>query len=201
MGYLDSAGLAHFTAWVKARLSGKQDALTPDGSISLQGGDIAVSLPTKAVSKAEYDALTEEQKQADALYLVEEPAWEAVPLSIQEYDTEDGWHVRKWSNGYVEMILNKTYRVAASRWTWASSNTPAISTVSRLFEASAYPVKLTEIFSETPTCFANDWTIWVTMETNTKRLEQTQTARPAAIGKPSIELEIVYTTTVKGRWK
>lgn len=27
MGYLDSAGLAHFTAWVKARLSGKQDKL------------------------------------------------------------------------------------------------------------------------------------------------------------------------------
>lgn len=27
MGYLDSAGLSHFTAWVKARLSGKQDKL------------------------------------------------------------------------------------------------------------------------------------------------------------------------------
>lgn len=74
MGYLDSAGLSHFTAWVKARLSGKQDALTPDGSIKLQGGDIAVSLPTKAVSKAEYEALTDAEKQAEVLYAVTDDA-------------------------------------------------------------------------------------------------------------------------------
>lgn len=116
MGYLDSAGLSHFTAWVKARLSGKQDALTPDGSITLQGGDIAVSLPTKAVSKAEYDAMTEEQKQAEAVYVVDEPAWEAVPLSIQEYDTDDGWHVRKWSNGYAEMWQTKTITIPYGSW-------------------------------------------------------------------------------------
>lgn len=29
-------------------------------------------------------------------------------LGIQEYDTEDGWHVRKWSDGYVEMIYKGT---------------------------------------------------------------------------------------------
>lgn len=116
MGYLDSAGLSHFTAWVKARLSGKQDALTPDRSIKLQGGDIAVSLPTKAVSKAEYEAMTEEQKQAEAVYVVDEPAWEAVPLSIQEYDTEDGWHVRKWSNGYADMRQTKTITVPYGSW-------------------------------------------------------------------------------------
>lgn len=116
MGYLDSAGLSHFTAWVKARLSGKQDALMPDGSITLQGGDIAVALPTKAVSKAEYDAMTEEQKQAEAVYVVDEPAWEAVSLSIQEYDTEDGWHVRKWSNGYAEMWQTKTITIPYGSW-------------------------------------------------------------------------------------
>lgn len=26
---------------------------------------------------------------------------------IQAYDTEDGWHVRKWSDGYMEQTLNK----------------------------------------------------------------------------------------------
>jgi len=27
---------------------------------------------------------------------------------LDEYDTEDGWHVRKWADGYVEMILETT---------------------------------------------------------------------------------------------
>ena len=68
------------------------------------GAEISVTLPTKSLTKAEYDALTEAEKQAETVYLVEEPAWEPVPLSIQEYDTENGWHVRKWSDGYVEMV-------------------------------------------------------------------------------------------------
>lgn len=103
MGYLDTSGLSHFWGTVKAALLGKQDKLTPDGSITLQGGGIGVKTPVKPVTRAEYDAFTEEEKQADAVYLVDEPPWTPVPLSIQEYDTEDGWHVRKWSDGYVEM--------------------------------------------------------------------------------------------------
>lgn len=105
MGYLDNAGLAHLWGKVKSALAGKQDALTPDGSITLQGGGIGVALPTKSVTRAEYDAMTEAEKQAEAVYLVGEPAWEPVPLSVQEYDTEDGWHVRKWSDGYVSLEL------------------------------------------------------------------------------------------------
>lgn len=139
MGYLDSAGLSHFTAWVKARLSGKQDALTPDGSIKLQGGDIAVSLPTKAVSKAEYEAMTEEQKQAEAVYLVDEPPWTPAPLSIQEYDTEDGWHVRKWSDGYIEMDLRTSYSAEFSSSTGGFLRGDAGS--------FSYPVKLTSLYS------------------------------------------------------
>ena len=71
MGFLDSAGLAHFTAWAKERFAGKQDALTPDDSVRLQDGKIGVALPVKPVTRAEYDALTEEEKQADRVYLVE----------------------------------------------------------------------------------------------------------------------------------
>ena len=73
MGFLDNRGLARFTAWVQERLAGKQDKLTPDGSLTVQGGGIGLTLPTKAVTKAEYDALTEAEKQADVLYLVSGP--------------------------------------------------------------------------------------------------------------------------------
>ena len=57
MGYLDSAGLSHFWAKVKSALAGKQDALTPDGTIRLRDGAIGVALPAKAVSRAELQKL------------------------------------------------------------------------------------------------------------------------------------------------
>ena len=56
---------------LEAALSGKQDKLTPDESIKLQDGGIGVALPVKPVTRAEYEALTEEEKQADRVYLVE----------------------------------------------------------------------------------------------------------------------------------
>lgn len=86
-----------------------QDKLVPDETIAMQGGCIGVKTPVKPLTQAEYDALTEEEKQAGAVYLVDEPPWLPVPLSIQEYDTEDGWHVRKWSDGYAEQTLTGTF--------------------------------------------------------------------------------------------
>lgn len=135
MGYLDNAGLAHLWGKVMSALAGKQDALTPDESITLQDGGIGVALPTKSLSRAEYDAMTETEKQAEAVYLVEEPAWTPVPLSIQEYDTEDGWHVRKYSDGYVEMIVSKQYSVGPSRFDVASI---------------AYPISLVKLYGVYP---------------------------------------------------
>ena len=120
MGYLDSAGLSHFWAKVKSALAGKQDALTPDGTIRLRDGAIGVALPAKAVSRAEYDAMTEAERQAETVYLVDGPAWEAVPMTIQEYDTEDGWHVRKWSGGYVEMHHSSTIHPSFENFTLGS---------------------------------------------------------------------------------
>lgn len=94
MRFLNETGFAHFTTWVKNRLSGKQDVLTPDTSIKLQDGNIGVALPIKFVTKAEYNALSEEEKQAEAVYIVNEPLQMPEP-SVESYDTDDGWHVRK----------------------------------------------------------------------------------------------------------
>lgn len=35
---------------------------------------------------------------------------------LDEYDTEDGWHVRKWANGYVELLVDKSKNIG----TWGS---------------------------------------------------------------------------------
>lgn len=109
MAFLDNAGLAHFTTWVKGRLSGKQDALTPDASIKLQGGDIAVSLPTMTVTKAEYEALTEEQRQAEVLYAVTDDAGGSGGGSCEEaYSTEET-RIGTWIDGkplYRKVVEN-----------------------------------------------------------------------------------------------
>ena len=139
MGYLDKEGLSYFWRKVRTALSGKQEQLTPDESLVLDGGNISVKIPTRHLTRAEYNALTEEEKQADAVYLVDEPQWVPVPLSIQEYDTEDGWHVRQWSDGYIEMAL-RTQNINAFE-----SSTGGF--LRSRIGSFAYPVPLTAIYS------------------------------------------------------
>lgn len=39
-----------------------------------------------------------------------------VAPTIEEYETDDGWYVRKWSSGYIEMTLLRSTVIALSRW-------------------------------------------------------------------------------------
>ena len=197
MGYLDSTGLGHFTAWVKARLSGKQDALTPDGSVRLQGGNIGVALPTKAVTKAEYDALTEAEKQAETVYLVDEPAWEPVPLSIQEYDTEDGWHVRKWSNGYVEMSFTRLISsFSFTSWGGGVNSAPSV------FKSAQFPVPLVKKFSETAGFISGANTVgWVMPDLTTSINALTHSNSYSVIRPGDNPGPATICISVTGRWK
>ncbi len=118
--FLNGARTHELWTKIKAALSGKQDLLIPDETVLIKDGGISVKTPVKPLTKAAYDGLSEEEKQAEAVYLVDEPPWTPVPLSIQEYDTEDGWHVRRWSDGYVEMILETTTN--PSNWLLLTTN-------------------------------------------------------------------------------
>lgn len=70
MGYLDSAGLAHFTAWVRARLSGKQDVISAGDGLSKTGVILGVTSPVRGViTQAEFDALPEERRNK-GLYVI-----------------------------------------------------------------------------------------------------------------------------------
>lgn len=70
-------------------------------------GVIDVSMPVNGVMFQEaFDALPPE-KQNRGLYVVRGEGQPLQGVEIEEYDTNvDGcdWHVRKWSNGYVEMM-------------------------------------------------------------------------------------------------
>ena len=118
--YLNGQRTQELWTKIKTALSGKQDRLIPDETVLIKDGGISVKTPVKPLTKAAYDGLSEEEKQAEAVYLVDEPPWTPVPLSIQEYDTEDGWHVRRWSDGYVEMILETTTN--PSNWLLLTTN-------------------------------------------------------------------------------
>lgn len=198
MGYLDSAGLAHFWEKVRSGLSGKQDALTPDGSVKLQGGSIGVALPTKAVTKAEYDALTKEEKQADIMYLVDEPAWEPVPLSIQEYDTEDGWHVRKWSDGYLEMWYFGQTTVSGFENQWATNLH-----FTKLCDSLSYPLPVTTRYDEYchileyPTNGSNRFVFVQNKRESAQSTNEYMLAAGNTIGVGDYK----YSISVTGRWK
>lgn len=125
MGYLDNAGLSRFTAWVRSRLSGKQDALTPDGSITLQGGNIGVALPTKTVTKAEYDALTEAEKQAEVIYAVTDDAPGGSGGSAFEVYSTEEQRIGTWIDG------KPLYRITIPVHVTNTSNSGNLGTVGK----------------------------------------------------------------------
>lgn len=97
------------TAW--------EDQTAFGDTISKNNGVVDVAIPVKQVSQSEYNEMSEDEKEQEAVYLVDEPPFLPVSVSIQEYDTEiDGcqWHVRKWSDGYIDMFGKKHYKMPVS---------------------------------------------------------------------------------------
>lgn len=97
-------------------LATKQNTLIPDDTIKMVESGIGVAVPTKHYTKEEYEAL--EGKPENTLCVVEEPQSIPVAVSVQDYDTSDGWHVRKWSDGYVKMSITKEYTSPKSMILW-----------------------------------------------------------------------------------
>ena len=66
--------------------------------VAIEEGKINVTMPVEVLSADEYAALPEEENRSETLYGVPEPPWTPMPesLSVQDYNTEDGWHVRNW---------------------------------------------------------------------------------------------------------
>lgn len=95
-------------------------------------GNISKGIPTKYLTKQQFADLSEEEKMADVLYIVDEPPWTPTTISIQEYDT-GSWHVRKYSDGYVEMV----YEITTSSLTGYNSYAHLIDP-----NSIAYPVQL-----------------------------------------------------------
>lgn len=101
-------------------------------------------IPTKYLTAEEFAALTEEEKIADVLYIVDEAPWVPTTISIQEYDT-DNWHVRKYSDGYVEFDGTFHYTVLHTNWVaWGDMYAIPVSTT----PTYTYPITLTQFYDE-----------------------------------------------------
>lgn len=117
---------------------------TPLSSVTLPDQEGLGAIP---ITTSEYEALSESDRE-NKLYLVTDAdaTKPLVGLSVTDYDTEDGWHVRKWSDGYVEMTYRSETILEASM---------ALNAFGALFSTSAdfipeivYPFPLTEKYYE-----------------------------------------------------
>lgn len=99
------------------------------------------------LTQEEFDALPEE-KRNHGIYIVTTDGDPLAGLEIEEYDTTvDGcqWHVRKWSNGYIEMSGRKDYRdipidTFSGQFSYNSANYP--------IGLVTFPVPLIKKYSE-----------------------------------------------------
>lgn len=114
-------------------------------------------IPVQPFSKEQYEKLTEDEKQKSMLCLVDEPTWYPTTLSVQEYDTEvDGcqWHVRKWSDGYVEMGGKRTI-----------SNVGITNNINGVYTANIgccyFPIELIEKYSESASLSYTKDALWL----------------------------------------
>lgn len=171
--------------------------------IDIQDGVISAQSSVKFLSKEEYDTLSEEQKQADILYIVDEPQWVPASLSIQEYDTEDGWHVRKWRDGYVEMFLEKQEDHAGS-WSYI----PGTNSLGRRnwpMEHFLYPFPLVKKYEETMSILINESTGLYSTSWSAQRddgsLTKTAQWDILSLNDGNSVEECRITIRVTGRWK
>lgn len=96
--YSGPGTLSELSRLVKEDLKGKQDAFTPDDTLTLQDGTLSVALPNKALTSAEYEALSEEEKMADVQYIITDDNDESVgailsqTIKILQTITEDAYN-------------------------------------------------------------------------------------------------------------
>lgn len=137
------------------------------------------------------DVLLEYTKTTDA-----EGSVTPLPLNyVQDYDTEDGWHVRKYSDGYVEMTLIKTCDVDLTSW---GSDTKA----SVLFSEIALPLSLTRKLSETAGLIDGNTPCGWLMQLPTSTLNVLTTLNGYQITRPGDNTgSVTVSVVVTGRWK
>lgn len=194
MGYLNKEGLTYLWEKLRIALASKQNKLAPGDGIQITNNTISTESRIVSLTADEYNALPQEEKDRDdILYVVDEPSWIPVSLSIQEYDM-DGWHIRKQSNGYVEMSFSG--EAVADITVAAGSLYQCVG-----FGSQEYPVPLVHKYAELRDVSASVAVIpTYSYGAEAKPLKSTCSIN---LYRPTVapNLQVAYSFFVAGRWK
>lgn len=129
---------------------------------------------------------------------------------VQEYSTEDGWTVRKHSDGYVEQTYKKTVTIPIDAWTSIvvnDSESGVYATNESYFPSFALPVPLVAKFGEFYDLFAMNWSVMAahTGVAAANQVNQNTHVDHFAIYRMGTKITSPLTCTltvfINGRWK
>ena len=199
MGYLDNEGLARL--WGKTRAYARS-AYTAGVGISIAEGAISLETPTVPITQAEYEALSEEEREGKLFLVTDAPDSIPVNVGIEDYDTEDGWHVRKYADGYVEMTHISGFSVEKSDFhDWGS----AVS-YDDLIAPLALPVPLLDKFYESGSIMRSVPNSLIVIPRNTAAdIDRAKTSGYGVFNMNrsglSDQISGTFSILVTGRWK
>lgn len=161
-------------------------------------GTVSVTTPVKGVlTQAEFDALSEVEK-GKGVYVVDDGATGVSGVKIEEYDTADGWHVRKWSDGYAEVFLTKDLTISASDWTaWGQ----IFSVSTSVLPTYDLPLAFTVVYDESimPLCSVSDGAVGIIY--GSKQEGKTQKFGLMRGTTLTVALALTVRFRITGRWK
>ena len=113
-------------------------------------------------------------------------AAERVGGGLEEYDTEDGWHVRKWSDGYVEM------RITFNTTTTYAVDMNSFLTRHDIDQIPELPLELNATYTDVYSLNSLTTVGWLGSDKGTLRI---------ITGITKNKIDVSLTREVSGRWK
>ena len=169
--FLSKTGLERLIELWNIKLSDKQDKLT--------------GRPGQVVG---FD--TEGNAAAQAISIIP-------TVSIETYETDDGWCVRKWSDGYVEMIYKFDFTVQA--WSVFAGG---LALQSQPNSQIPYPIALSEKYSENMACIRQSAIYSVSVSKVCHNdLDKTDEYSIVCLWGSPPSMNFTCSITVAGRWK
>lgn len=113
-------------------------------------------------------------------------AAESVGGGLEEYDTEDSWHVRKWSDGYVEM------RITFDTKTTYATDMNSFLTRHDIDQIPELPLELNATYTDVYSLNSLTTVGWLGSDKGTLRI---------ITGITKNKIDVSLTREVSGRWK
>lgn len=193
--HLNIAGYNDELRWSNALASTTQMPVWEPGYRDSMVGAANSALRSNTAIKIS-PAYTSRPVNMAVLYCIK--AVESAPDNTEEYDTEDGWYVRKWPDGYMEQTLKKEIYNAVATTSWGSGYNTGIG-----YGPYKYPEAFSKFYGVDISAMGNSAVLVTGYYKNYETSCLTETPavgiyRPTPVPEG---MDIYFCITVKGRWK